>query len=158
MKGIKLFILQFFVLIGLQDTCAINGLWLQKKDGKTIGYLFENDISISYSRTSFIIHTSDASVEHSYEDINKVYFDDNVITIIEKMQKDEQQKISITAHEIEINGFERAIPVMITDLLGRLIISRATDANGSLLISRTDFPRGIYVVRVGQTAIKFNNK
>jgi len=137
---------------------ATNGFWLEKKDGSKIGYFFEQTLNISYTSSKVVIQTLDATVEHAFDDVRKVYFDECTTGITPEVINDLDQQIHLTGNGVEINGFAAGTPVVIADLSGRVVSRRTVNANGYLFVSKAELSTGLYVVKVDKTAIKFNNK
>lgn len=163
MKRFLLLSLIAIVLAGFtQQAVAINGLWLEKKDGSKIGYLFENTIGINCTADSLRISTYDGTatqvVMHAFDDIRKVYFDQLTTKIDDNVLSTLQQQVRLTADGISISGFAAATPVVVADLGGRIVMRRSTAADGSLRIGRSALSRGTYIIKVDKTTIKFNNK
>lgn len=154
----KGFLLLFAVVWFAQFAVAANGLWLVKKDGSKIGYLFEQNVYISYTSTSVILSTQEATVEYPYDDVRKVYFDEGVTDIDEALQVDVQQQVRLTSHGVDIKGYAASTPVTMANLAGQVVMRRTTDAQGCLFISKGELSQGIYIIKVDKTAIKFNNK
>ena len=141
-----------------QQARAANGLWLEKKDGTKIAYIFSYDLSISYTPESLVITTADGTVEHAFDDVRKVYFDNVTSSIDEQQLADIRQQGRLTAAGISISGFAAQTPVVVADAAGRVIMRRTTAADGSLVISRAELPQGICIVRADKSTIKLNNK
>ncbi len=154
----KLFFILLSVMTLSQYAVAINGFWLDKRDGSTIGYLFDQDINISYTTTSVLLTANSVTVEYPFDDVIRMYFDDNVTGISNTTLTEKQQLIRIIANGLELKGFNASTLVTVSDLAGRVALQHTTDTNGLLYIRWYDLPRGVYVVRAGKTTIKFNNK
>jgi len=136
----------------------VNGLWLEKHDGSRIGYVFDQDITISYNSTSVVMSTGTTTVEYPFDGVKRVYFEDNVTKIVEIPFTERKQLIHIVANGLDLRGFDAGTSVTITDLTGRVVINRVIDEEGLLQISWSNLPCGVYVVKVNKTSIKFYNK
>lgn len=154
----KLITMVFLVLGQTQYTTAVNGLWLEKHDGSRIGYVFDQDITISYNSTSLVMSIGTAMVEYPFDDVKRVYFDDNVTKIVEIPFAERQQLIHIVANGLDLRGFDAGTFVTISDLTGRVVIKNVIDEKGLLQISWSNLPCGVYVVKAKKTSIKFYNK
>ena len=154
-----LFLIILFAAAGFaQSAFAANGFWLEKKDGSKIGYLFDEVISVNYTMKGVEVKTSYATMEHAFDDVKKVWFDEGVTTGIEENTLSAlQQQIRVSANGVEIKGIAPATPVSVSNLSGQILMQRTTDAQGSLYIGKSEMPQGIYIIKVGKTAIKFNN-
>ena len=154
----KVFLLLFAVVGFAQFAFAANGFWLVKKDGSKIGYLFEQSVSMSYTATSVIVSSPEATVEYPFDDVRKVYFDEGVTGIDETVLADVEQQIRLTSNGVDIKGFAAGTPVTMANLAGQVVMRRATDGNGHLFICKGELSQSIYIIKVGKTSIKFNNK
>ena len=154
----KKVILMLVVVSMTQYAVAVNGLWLEKHDGSRIGYVFDQDITISYNSTSVVMSTGSTKVEYPFDDVKRVYFDDNVTKIVEIPFVESQQLIHIVANGLDLKGFDAGTYVTISDLTGRTVIKRVINKEGLLHISWSNLPCGIYVVKADKTSIKFYNK
>lgn len=155
----NLFLILLLATVGMsQIVVAANGFWLERKDGIKIGYLFDEVISVNYSMKGVEVKTTYATVEHAFDDVKKVWFDEGVTTgIDEAVLSTIQQQVYVTINGMEIKGFAPATLVTISNLSGQLLMQRTTDEQGCLNITKSEFPQGIYIIKVGKTAIKFNN-
>ena len=79
----KTLLLLLMILTGItQAARAINGLWLEKQDGSLVGYVFEQGINISYKFNTVVMTTNTASAEYPFDDIKRIYFEDDVTKIV----------------------------------------------------------------------------
>ena len=155
----KKLIVLLLAAVGLaQYAVAANGLWLEKRDGSKIGYLFDQDITIQYNIEHVVLTAGDVAVEYPFDEVQRMYFDDDVTGIAETQISEKQQLIRVVAAGLELKGFDAGTPVMVSDLTGKVSFRRTTNADGVLYISRSDLPRGVCAVKAGKTTIKFNNK
>lgn len=154
----KGFLLLFAVVWFAQFAVAANGLWLVKKDGSMIGYLFDQNVSIRYTSTSIYVSSPEATVEYPFDDVRKVYFDEGVTGIDEAVLAKVEQQVRLTSNGVDIKGFAAGTPVTMVNLAGQVVMRRTTDAQGCLFISKGELSQGIYIIKVDKTSIKFNNK
>lgn len=146
------------VAVGLvQNVLADNGLWLEKRDGSKIGYLFDEEVTISYTSKSVVITTRNVSVEYPYNDVLRVCFDKNVTSDVITPFIEKQQQIRIIANGLELKGFASGTLVTISNILGNFYLQRATDTDGFLDLKWNKLPSGVYIVKADKTTIKFNN-
>lgn len=157
MKIIKRALLSVIALLPFYAD-ASNGLWLVKSDGNRIGYVFDQEINISYTSKNIVISTNSATVEYPFDEVKRVCFDDNVTGIAEMTFAERQQFIRIVSNGLELKGFNTAISVSISDMAGRTVLKRVTDADGVLYINWKNIPHGVYIVKADKTTIKFYNK
>ena len=145
--------------VGLsQYAVAANGLWLEKRDGSKIGYFFDQNITIKYDLDNIVMTAGDISVAYPFDDVWRVYFDNDVTGIAETQISENQQLVRVVAAGLELRGFDAGTSVFVSDLTGKISFLRTTNAEGLLYISWSDLPRGVYVIKAGKTTIKFNNK
>ena len=154
----KVFLLLLAIVGFTQFAFAINGLWLVKKDGSKIGYLFDQNVSITYTSTSIYVSSSEVTVEYPFNDVRKVYFDEGVTSIDEAVLAEVEQQVRLTSNGVDIKGFAAGTPVTMANFAGQVVTQRATDANGHLFINKGELSQGTYIIKVGKTSIKFNNK
>lgn len=154
----KKLIITITAAIGLaQYAFAANGLWLEKRDGNKIGYLFNEEITISYNSKNVVITTPNISVEYPYNDVRRVYFDNNVTSDVTTPFIEKRQQIRIIANGLELKGYAAGTSVTISNLLGSFYLQRATDIDGFLNIRWRELPSGVYIIKADKTTIKFRN-
>ena len=59
------------------------------------------------------------------------------------------------AGNIMLSGFDSAVPVTITDINGMNVLRAQTNADGCLVIGTSQYPSGIYIVKVQNKTFKF---
>ena len=141
-----------------QGINAANGLWLEKRDGSKIGYLFDQDVTISYTYSDIVVADADNTAKYPFEDVKRIYFDDDVISGIEAAPTLSSQQIHIMDNGVSLSGFDATTPVTVYDFSGRIVSQTATDTNGSLQLLRNTLPPGANIIKVGKSTIKYINK
>ena len=154
----KLILLLLAIAGMMQYAIAANGLWLEKRDGGRIGFLFEQQIGIIYKTDSIFIYTEDAVASYPFDDVERICFDENVTNIDLAIVNSCEQQVRVTASGVEIKGFAAGTLVVVSNLAGSNFMSRTTDANGLLFIRKSDLPHGVNIIKAGKNSIKFNNK
>lgn len=140
-----------------QSINATNGLWLEKRDGRKIGYVFDQNVTISYTYTSIVLTEAGVTAEYPFEDVKRIYFDEGVVSGIEAPSLSSQQ-IRIMDNGVSLRGFDASTPVTVYDFSGRIVSQMTTDANGSLQLMRSTLPPGANIIKVGKSTIKYINK
>ena len=152
-------IVMILAVVGLaQHVFAANGLWLEKRDGNKIGYLFDEEVTISYNSTSVVMTSQNASVEYPFSEVHRVYFGDDVTSNASTSIIEKQQQIRIFSNGLELKGFTAGTLVTISNLTGSFYTKRVANADGILYIKWSDMPHGVFIVKADKTTIKFNNK
>lgn len=155
----KKLIMMLTALVALsQGINAANGLWLEKRDGSRTGYLFDQNVTISYTYSDIVVSGTDVSAKYPFNDVKRIYFDDDVISGIEAVPTLSSQQIHIMDNGVSLSGFDATTPVTVYDFSGRIVSQTATDANGSLQLLRNTLPPGANIIKVGKSTIKYINK
>ena len=151
----KTLLLLLMILTGItQAARAINGLWLEKQDGSLVGYVFEQGINISYKFNTVVMTTNTASAEYPFDDIKRIYFEDDVTKIVSATTAAKLSQISLTSDGVSLTGFAPYTTVWVYDTKGHPIMKSSTDVNGSLLVNIKQLPKGIYIVKAERNAVK----
>ena len=154
----KTIVMILAVVVLAQHVFAANGLWLEKRDGNKIGYLFDEEVTISYNSTSVVMTSQNASVEYPFSEVHRAYFGDDVTSNASTSIIEKQQQIRIFSNGLELKGFTAGTLVTISNLTGSFYTKRVTNADGILYIKWSDMPHGVFIVKADKTTIKFNNK
>ena len=154
----KLFTLLLVALAFVQYATAANGLWLEKRDGSIISYLFEQEVRIAYTRDSVELITDNATVQYPFDEVKRVSFYDSSSDDVKMPGTEVQQQIRLVANGVEFSGFAAGTRVAISHLSGSSVANKTTDANGRLLIRKSDLPKGVIIIKADKTSIKFINK
>ena len=131
----KVPLLLLVLLTFLQNATAINGLWLEKQDGTLVGYVFDQGLGISYKLNTVVMTTYYATVEYPFDDIKRIYFEDDVTEVASVSTTERLPQIRLTTDGVSLTGFATATPVKVYDVSGRTVMQTATNADGSLLLS-----------------------
>ncbi len=152
----KILLLLFAFLAMTQMVSAYNGLWLYKNDGTRLGFLFDEEVTMSYAVKSLVIQSKYATVEYPFEDVHKVEFADDVTSGVKSVKQSvASSTIRMTRYGIELSGFSAHTPVMVYDLSGRVLAQVYTDQAGAARVDMQTMPKGVYIVKAEKSSIKF---
>lgn len=152
-----LFLLMMAVFGIVQTVSAINGLWLEKKDGTLVGYVFDQGLNIGYNLNSVVMTTYYATVEYPFDDIKRIYFEDEVTEVASVSSTERQSQISLATDGVCLTGFAPSTPVWVYDASGRVVVRSAINADGSLLVNVRQLPKGVYIIKAERSVIKIKN-
>ena len=153
----KVPLLLLVLLTFLQNATAINGLWLEKKDGTLVGYVFDQGLNIGYNLNSVVMTTYYATVEYPFDDIKRIYFEDEVTEVASVSSTERQSQISLATDGVCLTGFAPSTPVWVYDASGRVVVRSAINADGSLLVNVRQLPKGVYILKAERSVIKIKN-
>jgi hypothetical protein len=159
-KKFILILALLFVAIGSR---AVNGVWVERIDGKKQCFLFADYPVITYTADHLVMTTTTATAEFPIAELRRYYFSGDGEAIATAIRNAEQPGgmaplIRVTADGAQLSGFAPQTAVDIYDLGGRLLARRQTATDGTLTVSLSDQPKGIYIIKTNQTTLKIQNQ
>ena len=142
---------------------AVNGVWVERIDGRKQCFLFADYPVITYTADHLVMTTTTATVEFPITDLRRYYFTGDgeaTATAIRNVEQSDGMAplIRMTAGGAQLSGFAPQTAVDIYDTAGRLLDRRQTAPDGTLTVSLSDQPKGIYIIKTNQTTLKIQNQ
>ena len=158
-KRISIFLISF--TLALSGVMAEDGVCVEKTDGTKQVFLFSETPKITYSNDNLVMTTFNTSTTFPISEVSRFYFEESNMPsgVVGLMEDDEQQPlIRVTETVAEFYGFNANTPVNLFDKMGRLLARDKTANDGTLSISLSDFPKGIYIIKAEKITIKIQKQ
>ena len=153
------FILFFALTTMFGSAMADDGVWVERLNGTKQGFLFAEAPKITYSGNDLVMTTTKATATFPLADVRRVYFHDTPTSIDSQHVADAQSPlIRVGSGGAALSGFSPDAPVEVFDAFGRLISRHKTSADGTLSVSLTAHPTGIYIIKAEKTTLKIQKK
>ena len=137
---------------------AGNGVWVERLDDTKQGFLFTDKPVITYTAESLVMTTEKATAEFPFADVKRLSFDGDITVVSVAEAKTDSRLISVTADGAELSGFEAGTAVLVYDVMGHLVATCKTAADGALSISLAGYPTGVYIIKAEKSTLKIQNK
>ncbi len=128
-------------------------LVLSKKNGQKIVYNLEEQPSISFESGKLVIMTDRLRAEYVLGDVVGYHFEGNVDAI--STPRAQGSGFEQKGDNIFMYGLPDGEPVMLYSPSGMLLEQKKSSSDGTVDMSLTGKPSGMYVVKVGNESIKF---
>lgn len=135
-----------------QSTSTYIVIWQQS--GRTLSYALSSQPEITYAGDTLVLSYNNVTVEYPVADILKITFSDKATDIAQGAASGQHELITVTPDGVSLQGFEAGMPVRLYTSAGQVVTSLSTHADGSLLLSLSSFPTGVYVVKAGKSTLK----
>ena len=156
----KTFILLLVLCASAIGARAGDGVWVERIDGTKQGFLFSDYPVITDTAENLVMTSTTATVEFPIVDIRNVYFADDISTGIRDVARPAVQDplIRVTSDGAQLSGFAPRTAVSIYDVGGQLLSREQTSADGTLTVSLSARPQGIYIIKTNQTTLKIQKR
>ena len=160
---IRIIILILALLAAVTGSRAVNGVWVERIDGGKQCFLFADYPVITCTTDLLVVTTPTATVEFPVADLRRYYFTGDGEATATAIRNVEQSGgmaplIRVTAAGAQLSGFAPQTAVDIYDTAGRLLDRRQIASDGTLAVSLSDQPKGIYIIKTNQTTLKIQNR
>ena len=123
-------------------------------DGEQITFLLEHNPKVVNGDGIITVVDNDITVEYPWDNLHK-YIMGSVVESGISYSKMNVGDIVNKAGSIILSGFKEAVPVTVNGVNGISVFKSKTDANGYLMISMSEYPSGIYIIKAGNKTFKF---
>lgn len=127
-------------------------------NGEQVTFLLEHNPKVINGDGFITVVDADVTIEYPLDDVHKYLMGGDAATGIENIkvaQGVSAGEINNQAGNVMLSGFGAAVPVTVTDINGMAVYSSATDADGYHVIAMSQYPSGIYIVKVQNKTFKF---
>ena len=126
------------------------------KDGEKVDFLLEHNPRVVNGDGFITVVDRDITIEYQLDNVDKYMLGvDDAYTGIDKINDDASGKIQSKTGLISLSGFKASEPVVVTNINGVVMFESATDTEGTLSISTSAYPSGIYIVKIKNQTFKF---
>lgn len=128
------------------------------KDGEQITFMLEHNPKVVNGEGMITVIDKDITIEYPWESLHKYMMGNDVETGIFDNVIAKDGTVGEILHKsgnIVLSGFKAAVPVSVTDINGITAYSSKTNADGYLMISMSEYPTGMYIVKAGNKTFKF---
>ncbi len=127
--------------------------------GESVTFSFQQTPKITCAGTTVTVAYSDGSLEYAMSDIKKLAFGDSETVGIEDAPAAVKEgDIAYANGAYRFSGFKAGNRVYLYNIGGVLVQSYAIPATGSLEVSTSSLPAGIYVITINGITYKFNKR
>lgn len=141
-------------------TLATDGILLQLKSGKTVGFAFDSKPIVITGKT-LVLKSSDGNrVEYNYDEVKRIYWGNVSSSVgIDNVQADTKSKVvfHLTHDGITVTGLQRGEHVTVYTISGVQVAQTVSTTNdGSANISLSSTVEKVLIVRTsGGAKFKF---
>lgn len=146
-------LLAAFVAVGL-PLLAEDGLRVTPHDGESVIYLFSQEPEISFLSDKLSIGSKDASSPFvmDLDNVAAITFEKNLSAV--ELDEADAMYFFADAAGLHFRNVEAGVPVVVTDLSGKVLLNSRSGDSGEVDIDRSDFAKATLVVKVGKMALK----
>lgn len=139
------------------------GVTFLLRSGQKVSFAFAQKPVISVSNADLSVSVSGVQrVSYAYADVQRIYLSDDVASGIAPVQSNSsQQSVTFSWQDgmLRASGLNPNEQVRVFGLDGKLALSGRAQADGSVQLSFSSIPQGVYVVRTqGGLSYKLFNK
>lgn len=139
------------------------GVTFLLRSGQKVSFAFTQKPVIAVSNSELSVSVAGVQrVSYAYADVQRVFLSDDVASGIAPVQVDpSQQNVTFTWQDgvLRASGLNPNEQVRVFGLDGKLALSGSAQADGTLQLSFSSLPQGVYVVRTqGGLSYKLFNK
>ncbi len=137
-----------------------DGVWVERLDGTKQGFVFADFPKVTYTADQLVMTTKTVTATFPFAELRRVYFADDVVTAIREVVVADGSSpvIRATAEGAQLAGFAPKTAVEVYSASGLLLSRDQTAADGTLTVSLTARPQGIYIIKTNQTTLKILKK
>lgn len=128
---------------------------LYLNSGERITFVISNQPKVVNMDYIISITENGTTVEYPLTDIHKYTMEMEQPTGIDGTVNETSGSIKNETGSIILSGFKAGAPVIVSNLNGMVVYKSEIDANGSLSLSTSQYPEGIYIVKVQNKTLKF---
>lgn len=150
--GIIAIVISFFCLrSGAQESLRHNALVLEKMDGAEVVFMFDKRPVITFDGDNIYVESEGFKASHPLQDVNGYHFDVMTTDISELMSDKKQAPIVRRSGRIlEFYNLSDNTEILVFGIDGVPVMRRT----GCCTIDLSRQPKGIYIVKVGESTIK----
>ena len=126
-------------------------------DGEQISFVLEHNPKVVHGDGFITVVDEDITLEYKLTDVHKYILGVPTATGINDANDSESGAgdIRYNAGDVILSGFEASLPVYVTDVNGVAVYSGETDVNGGLVVRMSQYPSGVYIIKVQNKTFKF---
>lgn len=160
-KALRILFAMFF--LSSMAWAGSPGVTFLLRSGQKVSFAFAQKPVISVSNADLSVSVSGVQrVSYAYADVQRIYLSDDVASGIAPVQSNSsQQSVTFSWQDgmLRASGLNPNEQVRVFGLDGKLALSGRAQADGSVQLSFSSIPQGVYVVRTqGGLSYKLFNK
>ncbi len=160
-KALRILFAMFF--LSSMAWAGSPGVTFLLRSGQKVSFAFAQKPVISVSNADLSVSVSGVQrVSYAYADVQRIYLSDDVASGIAPVQSNSsQQSVTFSWQDgvLGASGLNPNEQVRVFGLDGKLALSGRAQADGSVQLSFSSIPQGVYVVRTqGGLSYKLFNK
>lgn len=128
-------------------------LILHQKNGGKVAYVLNERPKVTYEGENLVLTTQKVTVEYPLSEVSKFTFGDLGDNGIEDL-RGKDASVKLNAQTLVVAGGTPGAPLSLYSLSGSLVWRTNLDADGQLIRSIADLPRGVYVLKSGSITSK----
>ena len=133
-----------------------NALKINLKDGNTFTIGLSENPSVAYSDTSFVLKSASVELQFAYSKVENIIFIETDLTEIPSVGSASQ--LSLNDGTIYITGAAVEEDVLLITIDGKNIAKYKTDKEGSVTFSVSEYPSGMYIIKMSNLTFKIIKK
>lgn len=158
-----LWMLSAMFFLSIMAWAGSPGVTFLLRSGQKVSFAFTQKPVIAVSNSELSVSVAGVQrVSYAYADVQRVFLSDDVASGIAPVQADpSQQSVTFTWQDgqLRANSLAAGEQVHVYSIDGKLALSGRAQADGTLQISFSSLPKGVYVVRTqGGLSYKLFNK
>ncbi len=119
------------------------------KDNSKVTFAIMDKPILSFEKGIVKVGTEKLTAEYILADINKFYFSD-FSTNVEGVYAKDVKFVFTTADEVTVYGADSNAEIIICDATGKVLSADVVPCADCVKINTAAFPRGIYIIKIGQ--------
>ena len=123
--------------------------------GKPVSFALSDKPVITYQNNQLVVTTAEETVEISVAEISGTGFSETSTAIRNLMSGGKPQ---VECGRVCFSDLTPGTSVQVFTIDGRSVAEAKADADGTALVSLSEFPKGTYLLKTGRQTIKMINK
>lgn len=124
-------------------------VWL--KSGEKVRYNLEESPKTTFTQTSIVIETNSIKVDYSLNQVIKYTYEKTTTDV--KSSKMDEMIVSQEGNNLIFNNLKKGSTIQIYSLDGTLLETKNSNTN-STIISLSNYPNNVYLVKINNTTYK----
>lgn len=148
----------FILIIGIIISSVLyaqekNALIVKLTDGNTNTFVLSDRPVVTMLEGNVTISGS-ASATYLRSEVEKFYFDFVDVTGVEFVYGENIMVHYVDGENVRITGLKENVVAILTTLDGKVINTQKSDAIGRVVISLKNYPKGVYIISLGNRNVK----
>lgn len=145
----------FFGCIHANAQSKASGIIVELKNGEKVEIRLVDKPILIFDGNKISLTAKEVAMEYAPEEIEKVTMcnSENESNSIEELNA-KQSNIQLSSGYIRLNNFKAGEPVKIYSVSGMLLLASEVELDGTLVISVSELPSGISIIKTNKQSIK----